>query len=578
MNMKAFFIVVLCFVFAVQIEGQGYVGRKRKVKPAVGIHGGRHDPLALQGAHRVVEGALNHAAATIDHGSGGAVSMRDPMALQAVEGLARESVHVAGKELGIIPSMRRGVIHPQPIQPVYPKPVMPLHKPVHGIHPKPVLPVHKPKLGMHPRPVHGIHPRPVHGIHPKPVMPIHKPKLGMHPRPVHGIHPKPVMPVHKPKLGIHHRPVHGIHPKPVLPVHKPKLGMHPRPVHGIHPKPVMPVHKPIQPKPIMPVHPKPIHPKPFGPVHHGGMGGGPMMGGDPQWIIDLLSGKNQPILVGGQDDWPRHGGAGPGERFANGLRNNWGADPSLPVVSAVSSWNDPLQGRLFPTDYSGGELVFDDDAGHYVAKTAGHQMAKAVGAAPVHPVGQVVHNVNKGIGGIGGPIGGPIGGHIGGIGGPIGGPIGGHIGGIGGPIGHNIAKSGAHVGISPIGGLGKPLGGGSPVHNVHKVGKSGIVGRHHNPAAANIGHRSATHLAGKASNIVDAATGGGVSFGDPRANFDALNLAREAARVTSEELAVAAGAASGQFIGGQGPLIQPIQPFPTGYGGRKRKVVSARQW
>lgn len=46
---------------------------------------------------------------------------------------------------------------------------------------------------------------------------------------------------------------------------------------------------------------------------------------------------------------PRHGGAGIGERHANGLLNGWDGNPqTLTQFQFTDSWSDPFQGRPVP--------------------------------------------------------------------------------------------------------------------------------------------------------------------------------------------------------------------------------------
>ena len=119
---------------------------------------------------------------------------------------------------------------------------------------------------------------------------------------------------------------------------------------------------------------RPIKPmaKPLKPLHMGGLvalqGGG--LRALPMRIRKLIgSTKGGKVIIGGKDGFPRHGGAGPGENYANGLRNGWGGNPDLPVHQSVSAWTDPLGGLDFPRDYRGGELILDDNTGHYIAKS-----------------------------------------------------------------------------------------------------------------------------------------------------------------------------------------------------------------
>ena len=485
-------------------------------------------------------------------------------------------VHVAGKKLGgakgplhLGPALHPNPVHPKPFHKpvihdeIYPKPVHP--KP---LHPKPVFPVHKP---VHPKPIHkplhkAIH-RPLHRSIHKPIhKAIHKP-----------IHPKP----------IHPKPIH----KPVVPVHQPlfpKHGLH----KPVHPKPVVPIHKPVHKAPIHPKHPKGKVPPVLGGIGGGILalqGGGHHFGEDPAFIKNLIgSTLNGEIIVGGQGGFPRHGGAGRGEPFSNGLRNGWGGDPDAPVHTAVSSWSDPLDGRLFPTDYSGGDLILDDATGHYILKSQvggkpPHHAVKAPGIAPVGPVHPVAGHHIAGMAPVG-PVGQIVRQVVGGVASALGPVL--------DPITHDVVKSGSHIGAPHIGPIGKPIGGGDPVHNVHKVAKSGIVAAQHDPLAVEIGHKTATHIAGKASRTIDIATGGGVSHGDPYANNAALGLAREAAHVANKELSLASGAghvpiggihAGIDIYGGRpgghiAPKKKPVHVLPTGYGGRtrRRKVVAAR--
>ena len=70
--------------------------------------------------------------------------------------------------------------------------------------------------------------------------------------------------------------------------------------------------------------------------------GGPNDANVPQWVLDLegstISGG---AIVGGQGDVPIHGGLGPGQIYASGLREGWGADQNAPMPESLSSWIDP---------------------------------------------------------------------------------------------------------------------------------------------------------------------------------------------------------------------------------------------
>ncbi|KAH3841225.1 hypothetical protein DPMN_114683 [Dreissena polymorpha] len=117
---------------------------------------------------------------------------------------------------------------------------------------------------------------------------------------------------------------------------------------------------------------------------------------------------------------------------------------------------------------------------------------------------------------------------------------------IEGEVMHDLAKSsgfggqivgggmmGVHQpgmsGVSPFGGMhrpGVPMGV-NVVHDVNKVGASGVATIGHDPLASSLGHGLAKGSIGNAANIIDMNTGGAVSMGNPFANAAAANLARE---------------------------------------------------
>ncbi|XP_052795562.1 uncharacterized protein LOC128228342 [Mya arenaria] len=165
--------------------------------------------------------------------------------------------------------------------------------------------------------------------------------------------------------------------------------------------------------------------------------------------------------------------------------------------------------------------------------------------------------------------------------------------------GHNFAKSGgmnefnlfgqtsgsnfvhdmnkAQSGIGQLNGFGhmiRPAGGASVVHNVNKVGAGGAAGVGHDRLAAEVGHGLAKNSVANAVGIVDMGSGGAVSMGDPFANQAAARLAQESLHVAQKTVGMASNG-GGAFI--QPVMHKPAMPkkpvvFPTGYGGRPRRV------
>ncbi|XP_052282778.1 uncharacterized protein LOC127879769 [Dreissena polymorpha] len=145
---------------------------------------------------------------------------------------------------------------------------------------------------------------------------------------------------------------------------------------------------------------------------------------------------------------------------------------------------------------------------------------------------------------------------------------------IEGEVMHDVAKSGfggpmvggamvgvqqhGMIGISPIGGIhrpGVPMGV-NVVHDVNKIGASGVATIGHDPLASSLGHGLAKGSIGDAANIIDMKTGGAVSMDNPIANAAAANLARESLHVAQKTIGLTSGG-------------NPVKA-PTGYAGRSR--------
>ena len=125
-------------------------------------------------------------------------------------------------------------------------------------------------------------------------------------------------------------------------------------------------------------------------------------GGIPQWILDLEGGTiNGNVLKGGEGGLPFHGGLGPGQQYANGLRDGWGADEHAPMPESLSSWFTPPGRGSMPTD-SVSQNAFSASLGaaasrdvtinaaeHNLVKGAMHLSDKTIGS------GGVDHNIAK---------------------------------------------------------------------------------------------------------------------------------------------------------------------------------------
>jgi len=66
-----------------------------------------------------------------------------------------------------------------------------------------------------------------------------------------------------------------------------------------------------------------------------------------KWNSSLLPDLWQPMSY--VTGLPRHGGAGIGDRHANGMLNGWDGNPQTLTTQFQDSWSDPFQGRSVPT-------------------------------------------------------------------------------------------------------------------------------------------------------------------------------------------------------------------------------------
>lgn len=162
---------------------------------------------------------------------------------------------------------------------------------------------------------------------------------------------------------------------------------------------------------------------------------------------------------------------------------------------------------------------------------------------------------------------------------------------------HNIAKSSVMGGAPLVGqpGFGTPIGAAkltgrtNVVHEVNKLGASGISGIGAFPGAPPNGHIAAKNAIGQAAAIVDRRTFGGVSSGQLIPNQLAANLAQDSLHDAKERVGMAAaitavnnGSPLGGALVGRSPVmggvmgggVMPVakKPIvrPTGYGGRPR--------
>lgn len=137
------------------------------------------------------------------------------------------------------------------------------------------------------------------------------------------------------------------------------------------------------------------------------------------------------------------------------------------------------------------------------------------------------------------------------------------------------------IGMRPFGVMGKTA---DPVHNVDKVGHSGIAGIGHDPLAASLGHGIAKQAIGEAANVINMGSRGGLAAGDPLAIAATNGLVRESLNVADKTIAMASsgvgghrGIGAGMSIFGQNAMIHPTPvkkpppKFPTGYVGRRRQ-------
>lgn len=253
--------------------------------------------------------------------------------------------------------------------------------------------------------------------------------------------------------------------------------------------------------------------------------------------------------------------------------------------------------------------------GHGVVNSGAHIGMSQLGTVNVgkigfHEPGVIAHNVGKATLGVDGVMGhnvakasgapvsigfmnpsGPVAQQMG-VNAGIGHDIAKNTGVIG--VGHEIAK--ASGGIDFINGHGGFQGGfpgdfnggfqggfvQDPVHNVNKVGQSGIAQMGHDPLAASLGHDIAKKTVGQATHIVNMGTNGGVAVGNPMAVAATHGLAKESLHVAGKTLDISSsGAIGGGHIGagmdifGHGaPVVHPkldVKPpvnFPNSYGRR----------
>lgn len=139
------------------------------------------------------------------------------------------------------------------------------------------------------------------------------------------------------------------------------------------------------------------------------------------------------------------------------------------------------------------------------------------------------------------------------------------------------------VGMRPVGVVGKTA---DPVHNVDKVGQSGLASIGHGPLAASLGHGIAKQAIGDAANVINMGSRGALAAQDPIAIAATNGLVRDSLDVADRTIALASSGVTGGMGAGVGagvgfvgqntmihpkPVKKPAPIFPTGYAGRRRQ-------